>query len=145
MAIDSPGYYELDSRQIYALKDKAYVIDQIRLRILSEKTSSFSVALNHLLNEIHIICFQLDTNYRGNVKSYDANNVIEFLQSRQLPNRICITIRKLFDRRNANQVSHPGSEQSNSWGVSKEEYYTYKQMVGEALQGLLQMQTKTVQ
>lgn len=145
LAIDSPGYYELDSRQIYALKDKAYVIDQIRLRILSEKTSSFSVALNHLLNEIHIICFQLDTNYRGNVKSYDANNVIEFLQSRQLPNRICITIRKLFDRRNANQVSHPGSEQSNSWGVSKEEYYTYKQMVGEALQGLLQMQTKTVQ
>lgn len=137
LASDFPGYYELNWTQIYTLKDKGYLIDQIRLRVLCERISSFSVALNHLLNEIHAICFMLDTSHGGKVKSYDAGNVTAYLQSQHVPHKICIAIRNLFDRRNANQVSHAGSDQSDSWGVTEEEYYKYKKMVGDALQRLL--------
>lgn len=37
-----------------------HIIEQIRLRVFNEKIGSYSVALNHLLNEIHGICMLID-------------------------------------------------------------------------------------
>jgi len=137
LSLDYPGYYDLASQKIKGLSSLTHVTEQIRLRILSERETRYSVALNHLLNEFHAICFHLDTANKTKPKSYDAERVAAYLEARNVPNSSCVEISKLFDRRNANQVSHPGSVQSISWGVAKREYYDYKRIVGETLRKLL--------
>lgn len=137
LSLDTPGYYALAPHQVRKLSSLTHVTEQIRLRALSEREYHYSVALNHLLNEFHAICFHLDTANKTKPKSYDADRVAAFLEAQNVPNSTCVEIVKLFDRRNANQVSHPGSVQSISWGVDEKEYYDYKRVVGEALQKLL--------
>ena len=137
LSYDYPGYFELSRNHVLVLKDAGYVIDQIRLRVISEKENLFSVALNHLLNEIHAVCFQCDSNRKDHIKLYNAESVENFLRSQGITHNNRTAIRKLFDRRNANQVSHPGAEQSVTWGVTKDEYYKYKEMVGKTLEQLL--------
>lgn len=132
LSTDVPGYYHLSDVNIRDLSDKQHIIDQIRLRVMNEKTGNYSVALNHLLNEIHAICYVKDSRGKKQ-KAYEANDVIEFLQSKDVPNDLCINIRNLFDRRNTNQVSHPGSMNNLSWGVNVSEYHSYLAKVGQCL------------
>lgn len=129
-----PGYYNLACMQIRKLTGMPEVIEQTRLRVLSEKEPSYSVALNHLLNEIHAVCIKQEG---ANKKEYDVNNVVKFLYSKNVPHDICIKIRNLFDRRNSNRVSHPGSEDSSVWEVTREEYLDYCENVGKCLDFLL--------
>lgn len=110
------------------------VIEQTRLRVLSEKEQSYSVALNHLLNEIHAVCIKQEW---ANKKEYDVNDVVKFLHSKNVPHEICIKVRNLFDCRNSNRVSHPGSEDSCAWEVTREEYIDYCENVGKCLDFLL--------
>lgn len=132
LAHHQPGYYELQNSQIQKLSVFPDVIEQIRHRSFNERIGSFSVALNHLLNELHGICFQIDGN--GNKsKDYDANQVVQFLQSQGVSHEICIGVRRLFDRRNTNQVSHPGSANFLAWSVSEAEYWQYYQIVSKCL------------
>ncbi len=131
---DNPGYYNLTCMQIKSLSDMPDVLEQTRLRILNERSSSYSVALNHLVNEIHAICIEQE---QANKKNYDVNNVVKFLQSKGIKHQICIKIRNLFDRRNSNSVSHPGSGKSLAWEVTKEEYLDYYKHVGQCLDFLL--------
>lgn len=135
LSLDVPGYYDLTNTQTLELLKMPHAIEQIRYRVLSERTESYSVALNHLLNEIHAICYKLDNS--SNHKNYDANKVIKFLYSKQVSHEICISIRNLFDRRNRNQVSHPSSEGNISWGVTADEYNEYRSQVGKCLASLL--------
>ena len=114
-----------------------HVIEQIRLRSISQKTEIYSVALNHLLNEIHALCLLKDINSKKSPKDYDANDVRDFLIHLGIESDICITIRNLFDRRNTNQVSHPGSSSSVTWGVSRDEYLHYYSYVGRCLESIL--------
>lgn len=136
LSSQTPGYYDLSPQQIRSLKHSHDALEQVRLRVLSERMSQYSVALNHLLNEFHSICFEMDSN-RGRAKTYDAEKVAAFLEAKNVSNETCVKIRGLFDRRNANQVSHPGSTEGISWGVTAEEYRDYKHAVGDALQGIL--------
>jgi len=129
----SPEYYSLACMQMNQIAGMPEVIDQTRLRVLSEKERSYSVALNHLLNEIHAVCKKKE---KGD-KSYDVKNVIKFLHSRNVPHEICIKIRNLFDRRNSNSISHPGSDDSIAWEVTREEYWDYHENVGKCLDFLL--------
>ena len=132
LAHSLPGYYGLRDSQIQKLSILPDVIEQIRHRVFNERIDSYSVALNHLLNELHGICFQIDGN--GNKgKDYDANQVVQFLQEEGLPHNLCIGVRRLFDRRNTNQVSHPGSANFLAWSVSESEYWQYHQIVSECL------------
>lgn len=127
-----PGYYGLCDKQIKKLSPMGYVIDQVRYRVFNERIGSYSVALNHLLNELHAICYQIDSN--GNKsKDYDANQVDQFLQAQGISHHVCIGVRKLFDRRNTNQVSHSGSDNFLAWSVSQSEYQQYHQIVSECL------------
>jgi len=119
------GYYNLDETKFQTIGKHVHIIDQIRLRAMSERTLAYSVALNHLLNEIHAICYILDKNTKKSHKEYDAKDVVDFLMLQNVPHETCNGIRNLFDRRNRNQVSHPGSEKAISWGVSKKEYQDY--------------------
>lgn len=134
---DYPGYYELDRTQILHLYNDPYIIEQIQLRVINERLKVFSVALNHLLNEIHRICYINDINYTNSASNYDANDVINFLESARIPNIYRTKIRNLFERRNRNLVSHPSSENYESWAVTEDEYQDYHRSVGECLKRLL--------
>lgn len=131
---DKPGYYNFTCMQMKNLSQMPDVLEQTRLRILSERIGSYSVALNHLVNEIHAVCIKQE---KANKKNYDVNDVIKFLQSKGIGHEICINIRNLFDRRNSNSVSHPGSDESLAWEVTKEEYLNYYKYVGQCLDFLL--------
>lgn len=127
---DYPGYYELSGEQLTSILCESQIIEQIRLRIVHEKIGSYSVALNHLLNEIHAVCLLLDENKK---KKYEADDAVNYLTSKFVPHEICIDIRNLFDRRNRNTVSHPGSDQNIAWGVTENEYIQYRDAVGKCL------------
>ena len=60
------------------------VIEQIRLRVLCEQKGEYSVALNHLLNEIQAICFVLDEEAKDASK-YKEPAVMEFLKNQKVP------------------------------------------------------------
>ena len=128
-----PGYFKLCERQILKLADAPNVIEQIRLRVQCERKGDYSVALNHLLNEIHVICHRLDGR-DINEKNYDANHVSEFLTTQRVPHETCIKIRNLFDRRNKNPVSHADPI---AWPVSRDEYIDYHHHVGVCLGHIL--------
>lgn len=130
---DNPGYYKLACMQMKKLSEMPDVLEQTRLRILSERSESHSVALNHLVNEIHAVCIKQDTKK----KDYDVNDVVKFLQSKGIQHETCIKVRNLFDRRNSNSVSHPGSDVRLAWEVTREEYLEYYEHVGQCLESLL--------
>ena len=132
---ESPGYYNLLKTKIHNILDMPFVIEQIRYRVFNERIKYYSVALNHLVNEIHGICFGLEKPSKP--KDYDSNKVIEFICSRGVPLENCISIRNLFDRRNINQVSHPGSEENITWSVTAHEYNEFRKEVGKCLAKLL--------
>ncbi|MDJ0732679.1 MAG: AbiA family abortive infection protein [Nostocaceae cyanobacterium] len=138
IASNSPGYYSLSAKKIInRIAKDPHIIEQIRLRVFNEKIGSYSVALNHLLNEIHGICMLIDNNSQNTNKKYEADDVVKYLASKCLPHEICIDIRNLFDRRNHNTVSHPGSEQKIAWAVTKKEYLQYRDAVGKCLEIIL--------
>lgn len=134
---DTPGYYQLSATQINILMRQPHIIEQIRLRVFNEKIESYSVALNHLLNEIHGICMLSDKNNTNKNKDYNAEHAVKYLAFTGVPHDICIDTRNLFDRRNRNTVSHPGSEQNIAWGVTKDEYIKYRNAVGQCLKIVL--------
>lgn len=135
------GYYELSKTQIDTIisnKDHPYIIEQIQLRVLSENRGYYSVALNHLLNEIHAICAMIEaTNTKIDIKNYKANNVIKFLQKQGLEHELCIQIKNLFARRNQNAVSHPSNQEQIAWGVSRSEYLSYRNSVADCLKFII--------
>lgn len=131
---NSLGYYDLGTSETLKISTLPVVIEQIRLKVLSERNSSYSVALNHLLNEIHAISWEMSI---SKPKDFDAQDVLRFLESKNLSNEICIQIANLFDRRNNNQVSHPGNSYSIPWGVTKAEYEKYSTVVGNCLEKIL--------
>jgi hypothetical protein len=110
------------------------VIEQIRMRVFHERSQSYSVALNHLLNEIHGLCIRKEA---ADKRQYDVNDVFKLLTSNNIPCETRIKIRNLFDRRNSNGVSHPGSGNNMAWEVTKEEYLDYYKHVGECFERLL--------
>ena len=106
--------------------------EQIRLRVLCEQKEEYSVALNHLLNEIHAICYVLDKEVEGG-KKYEADEVAMFLGDQNVPHETHAHIRNLFDRRNKNPISHADPI---AWAVTKDEYMNYRSHVGDCLKHL---------
>lgn len=133
VALKNPGYFGLHADQVLRLAKMHNVIDQIRLRILAEQKNQYSVALNHLLNEVHAVCFRLDTR-KIDEKHYDAIRAIEFLTNSQVPHETSMKIRNLFDRRNKNPVSHADPI---AWPVGKDEYFDYHYHAGICLSHIL--------
>ena len=131
---DKPGYYNLACMQMKKLSEMPDVLEQTRLRTLSERSTSYSVALNHLVNEIHAVCIKQE---KAKKENYNVNDVVKFLHSKGTRHETCIKIRNLFDRRNSNSVSHPSSDGSLAWEVTKEEYLDYYEHVGQCLDFLL--------
>jgi len=134
IASDDPGYFNLNGQRACRLANMPNVIEQVRFRVYNEVVGAYSVALSHLLNEIHAICRLLDQSHG---KEYDVNNVVRFLQKQGVSNMTTIKIRNLFDRRNTNQISHPSTEHSIAWGVNQSEYEDYRAAVAICLDSIL--------
>jgi AbiA family abortive infection protein len=130
---ESPGYYNLHESQVLKIAKMNNVIEQIRLRVFAEQKKQYSVALSHLLNEVHSIAWQLDSSGIDQIK-YNATHVLDFLTKRGVPHEIRIKIRNLFDRRNKTPVSHADI---SSWHVTELEYFDYRNQVGECLKYIL--------
>ena len=129
LSSELPGYHRLTAEQTFRIA-RPHIIDQIRLRRLAEQQGEYSVALNHLLNEIHAICRLLDCKKTA---LYTAREVGKFLRRENLPHETQDQIRNLFDRRNKSTVSHADPI---AWPVSKEEYKGYRENVRQCLKHL---------
>lgn len=117
------GYFGVKTTSLIKLKSEPSLLEQIRLRKYAEKRNHYSLALNHLLNEVHfLICLKA----KGKMKDFDANRSIDFLKSINTSNELVAKTRNLFDRRNNNAISHPGDEYHIAWGVEQSEYEDYK-------------------
>ena len=127
------GYYGLRAEQVSKIAEPN-VTEQIRLRVLCELKEEYSVALNHLLNEIQAICYVLDKGAKG-TKKYEANQVATFLRNQNVSHKTQTQIRNLFDRRNKSLVSHADP---TAWTVTKDEYINYRSHVGDCLRHLKQ-------
>jgi len=139
-SLEETGYYNLSFDKLDLLIDNRSIISQIKLRIINENRDNISVALNHLVNELHAICYYADTPLK-NIKEYKINKVIEYLRIISVPNSIIIGVQNLFDRRNNNSVSHAGTEDNISWSVSREEYLEFKKIVQDCLEYVLKEKT----
>lgn len=133
--LPSHGYFELTETQTLKIAQccRPYVFEQIRLRVLFELKAEYSVALNHLLNEIHAICGVLDEKAHGATK-YDGDDVNDYLKNRNVPHETRLKVWNLFDRRNKSTVSHADPY---AWAVTKETYLDYRSHVGDCLKHLL--------
>ena len=132
LSSELPGYYQLTAEQTFRIA-KPHIIDQIRLRRLAEQQAEHSVALNHLLNEIHAICHLLE-NKNIDLHQYRAPNVAKFLRSKDVPHESQDSIQNLFDRRNKSTISHADPI---AWAVDETEYREYKSHVEKCLKHLL--------
>ena len=131
--LELPGYYGLSGKKTLRISKYENVIDQVRLRIFAEQRRDYSVALNHLLNEIHAICYRIEGSLTTE-SNYDANKAVSFLERSNVSHDIRIGIRNLFDRRNKNPVSHADKI---AWPVDETEYLEYRNHVGKCLHCIL--------
>lgn len=131
--LDLPGYYYLSGKKTLRISKYENVIDQVRLRIFAEQRRDYSVALSHLLNEIHAICYRIE-NPAIKESNYDANSAISFLETSKVSHDIRIGVRNLFDRRNKNPVAHADKI---AWPVDEAEYLEYRGHVGDCLNCIL--------
>lgn len=124
------GYYKVDFKKMKSLIKQISFIEQIRQRVYSERQEHFSVALNHLLNEVQLACCIIEGK---DIKTYKEPDVVTFLTSKGLDNFTKTKISNLFNRRNNNPVSHPGSDSRVAWAVEKTEYLDYKSSVAKTI------------
>lgn len=128
------GYYKVDIKKMATLTKQVSFIEQIRQRIYSERQGHYSIALNHLLNEIQLACCILEGK---DIKTYSEPAVETFLTSKGVDNPTKTKISNLFNRRNNNPVSHPGSDSRVAWAVDNTEYIGYKNNVAETIEKII--------
>lgn len=107
------------------LSSKDTLMQQIKMLTLAETEGKYNLAFNHLLNIYHYYCFTNDPNAEE-LKKYTQINVTDFLDSLGISIKQLNFSMQFFDRRNKNNISHPGEELMESWAVNKEEYFRYK-------------------
>jgi len=134
---DDSGYYNIPRCLVKKLRCYYSTIEQIQHRAISEKTTNYSVALSHLLNEIHSLCYETDKNKNEN-NAYKETDVVSYLQQIGIPLLQIAKISNLFDRRNSNLVSHPTTQKNTASSVTKEQYEHYKKYVGICIKKVLE-------
>jgi hypothetical protein len=110
-------------------------LDQIREMALALREGKTNLAYNHLLNAFHDWCYELDP---ANLprRRYKRNEVTDFLLS-VVPYGLVVTAAELFDRRNINAISHPGTEGVEVQPVSAAEFDTYREKVNKISRNVL--------
>lgn len=114
------------------LSSKDTLMQQIKMLTLAETEGKYNLAFNHLLNIYHYFCFTNDP-LAGELKKYNQINVTDFLDSLGISIKQLNFSMQFFDRRNKNNISHPGEELMESWAVNREEYFRYKVKLNKLL------------
>ncbi len=104
---------------------------QIKMMVIAEEEGKYNLAFNHLLNTFHEYCFIKDISKKHkSLKNYDVNSVVEFLTKKRCSIEEVNFVMSFFDRRNKNNISHPGENLMENWVVNKTEYEEYyRQMI----------------
>lgn len=131
-----PGYFNTSRAACGRLAGMPHVVEQIKLRRLSEGSGSYAVALNHLLNEVHALARDVDP-AAASGKEYKAEEAAAFCYSCGMPNETSIAFRNLFDLRNQNPVSHPGSARRKAIVVDPIQYSSVHASIGKGIPFLL--------
>lgn len=134
------GYSNLELNKLNEISPFSELISvelifQIIQREYSEKKEEFSLALNHLVNEIQLLCFKLDES-KTDFKKYLATDVSEFLSS-HISNKNNYAITNMFSVRNNNQISHGVNNKVFMKEIEKTEYLEYKKVVQNCIQKIL--------
>lgn len=118
-------------------KNTEELIYQIVKRRFSEKSKNFSLALNHLVNEIQLFSFKfLDKDRKTNYENYTAKEIERELKTLEVDFDIIKEIRNMFEIRNINQISHSVSDVKYIKVVEQEEYNKMLEIYGELLKEL---------
>lgn len=107
------------------------LMQQIKLRRLSEHVGNYSVSLNHFINE-----FQSLFGIRYfNRENKTALEISQEMSGRSFDPAHISLISDFFKRRNENSVSHPNMAEIGLWSVHKNEYYNaYKKPVYQIIE-----------
>lgn len=133
-----PGYFNISDIYTLILQDKHDIIRQIERRVLAEKRRDFSVAMNHLVNELEAVCFAFDPNKPSSVKKYNQDNVRSFVQSCGALTSDLNMLSTIYSGRHSNSVSHPGSLQEPIQTVSETDYSRHKAVIGRFIAKVLE-------
>jgi hypothetical protein len=108
------------------LKENDSLTQQIKMMVLAEEEGKFNLAFSHLLNVFHLYCYIKDTNKEAKeLKKYDQNNIVSFLTQQKTSIEEINFVMSFFDRRNKNNISHPGENLMENWVVNENEYIGY--------------------
>jgi len=106
---------------------------QVKMLVLAEIEEKYNLAFNHLLNVFHNYCFIVDKENKAVQKKYTQPNVTDFLDRLGFSIEYINFSIQFFDRRNKNNISHPGEDHMENWVVNKQEYLGYKEKMNELL------------
>jgi hypothetical protein len=115
------------------LKENDSLCQQVKMLVLAEIEGKYNLAFNHLLNVFHNFCFIVDEENTAMQKKYNQINVTDFLDRLGFSIDYINFSIQFFDRRNKNNISHPGEDHMENWVVNKEEYLIYKEKMNELL------------
>lgn len=115
------------------LSENDSLCQQVKMLVLSEIEEKYNVAFNHLLNVFHIYCFIVDKDNKVSQKNYNQIKVTDFLDRLNFSIDYINFSIQFFDRRNKNNISHPGEDHMENWVVNKQEYLAYKEKMNELL------------
>lgn len=122
---EKSGYSGVNTSKLTQIHLKGKYINQIKYRKINESYNRKGVSLNHLLNEVHSLCFIHDDDV-NRIDRYTVNDVTKFLYSTGLRNDLVLMVKTLFDIRNMNPISHPGSTNVPTEVVSEDDYKRYR-------------------
>ena len=135
---EQPGYFNFSNSLVSLIQNEHDIIRQIERRVLAEKRKDFSVALNHLINELEATCFAFDPNRPTFIKNYNQEGVKIFLQTCGVSAKDLGLLPAIYSGRHSNSVSHPGSLHEPVQAVSKQIFTDYKIAVGRFVGCVLQ-------
>ncbi len=140
----NPGYFNMSCIHTLIIRDEHDIIRQIERRVLAEKRRDFSVAMNHLVNELEAVCLAFDPNKPSSVKKYNQKNVKQFAQSCGALTSDLNMLPNIYSGRHSNSVSHPGSLQEPIQTVSETGYNRHKTIIGRLIAKILETEHQII-
>lgn len=111
-----------NQKLIDTLVNTEQLISQIIKRKFSEKDTNYSLALNHLVNEIQLLMYTLVNKNNVNYEKYTVETLKQDLDALDIEFDLINNIKKIFDLRNLNEISHSISKKIYTQVIGIGEY-----------------------
>ncbi len=135
---EQPGYFNVSDMHLLLIRDEHDITRQIERRVLAERRRDFSVAMNHLINELEALCFAFDPDRPESIKKYNQESVQRFIEGHGALRSDLSMIPAIYKGRHSNSVSHPGSYLEPIQTVLENDYLRYKGVIGRFIKKILQ-------